>query len=63
MRFADADGVRHGDSLDVDLTGGVLRNLATGEQYQCEPIPAFLLDLLRDGGLIPHLHKRLRPHL
>ena len=25
-----------------------------------EPIPAFLMQIVRDGGLLPHLEKRLR---
>jgi 3-isopropylmalate/(R)-2-methylmalate dehydratase small subunit len=26
---------------------------------ECEPVPAFLLDMIEDGGLLPHLQKRL----
>jgi 3-isopropylmalate/(R)-2-methylmalate dehydratase small subunit len=25
----------------------------------CEPVPAFLLEMVQDGGLLPHLKKRL----
>lgn len=59
-RFADADRIRQGDELEVDLLLGRVRNLTQGSEHALEPIPAFLLDLLRDGGLLPHLHARLR---
>lgn len=59
--FPDATRVANGDRLRVDLATGRIDNLTRNGTYQCEPIPEFLLDLVRDGGLIPHLHKRLHP--
>jgi 3-isopropylmalate/(R)-2-methylmalate dehydratase small subunit len=32
---------------------------AGGQAYRCEPIPGFLLAMVRDGGLLPHLEKQL----
>jgi 3-isopropylmalate/(R)-2-methylmalate dehydratase small subunit len=58
-RFEAADLIRTGDRLTVDLLSGRVRNQTTGLDHSCEPVPAFLLDMLRAGGLIPHLHKRL----
>ncbi len=46
------------DRLGLDAEAGVLRNLSTGERYACEPVPAHLLTLIADGGLIPHLERR-----
>lgn len=57
--FPEADRIRDGDRLRVDPASGRVRDLATGAEYRCEPIPGFLLDMVRDGGLIPHLHRRL----
>ena len=37
-----------------------LENRTTGEELDCEPIPEFLMQLIRDGGLVAHLEKRLR---
>ena len=56
----DAKRIRAGDELDLDFESGVLTNRTSGERLACEPIPAFLVQLLRDGGLLPHLEKRLR---
>jgi 3-isopropylmalate/(R)-2-methylmalate dehydratase small subunit len=46
-----------GEAVDVDARiGGVLR--AGGALLECEPIPAFLLDRVEAGGLLPQLQKR-----
>ena len=56
---AQAKRIRPADELAVDFAGGRIRNLTTGEALACEPIPPFLMALIRDGGLLPHLEKRL----
>ena len=57
---AQAKRIRPGDRLAIDFARGEISNLATGEKLGCEPIPAFLMAIIRDGGLVPHLEKRLR---
>jgi 3-isopropylmalate/(R)-2-methylmalate dehydratase small subunit len=57
---AQAKRIRAGDELRLDFESGILTNLTTGERLGCEPIPAFLVQIIRDGGLVPHLEKRLR---
>lgn len=56
---AQAKRIRQGDLLQVDFHEGWILNLITGEKLTCEPIPAFLMSIIRDGGLLPHLEKRL----
>ncbi|HEX4328073.1 MAG TPA: 3-isopropylmalate dehydratase [Burkholderiales bacterium] len=41
----------------VDFETGLV--MAGGAQYHCQAIPGFLLAMLRDGGLLPHLEKKL----
>ena len=57
---AQAKRVRAGDDIELDAVSGRLANRTTGETLQCEPTPEFLMQLIRDGGLLPHLEKRLR---
>ncbi|HZQ73677.1 MAG TPA: 3-isopropylmalate dehydratase [Burkholderiales bacterium] len=57
---AQAAKIRNGDRLEVDAEGGKVKNLTTGETLACEPIPPHLMQMVRDGGLVPHLEKRLR---
>ena len=59
LACAQAKRIRQGDLLKVDPLGGTIENLTTGETLECEPIPPFLMSIIRDGGLLPHLEKRL----
>ena len=56
-----ADRIRKGDDLRVDVTAGIVHNLSTGETLTCESLPRHLLEMVADGGLIPHLKKKLNP--
>ena len=57
---AQARRIRAGDELRVDAETGHIENRTTGETLAAEPIPAFLMQIVRDGGLLAHLEKRLR---
>jgi 3-isopropylmalate/(R)-2-methylmalate dehydratase small subunit len=56
----EAKRIRPGDELRVDYEAGKITDVTTGETLSAEPVPAFLMQLIRDGGLLPHLEKRLR---
>lgn len=56
---ADAKRIRHGDRLLVDFDQAVIVNETTGQTHPFEPIPPHLLQMVRDGGLLPHLEKKL----
>lgn len=53
------DGIEQGHELEVDLDSGVIRNVTTGKTFQAQPVPPFMQQLLRDGGLMAHLAKKL----
>jgi 3-isopropylmalate/(R)-2-methylmalate dehydratase small subunit len=57
---ARAHEVAKGDELDADALTGSIRNRTTGTTLACEPLPAHLLAMLDDGGLMPHLEKKLK---
>lgn len=56
---ADAVKIRADAVLDVNAAAAELRDVETGATYACEPIPSHLLQMIADGGLIPHLERRL----
>jgi 3-isopropylmalate/(R)-2-methylmalate dehydratase small subunit len=56
---AQAKRIRAGDELQVDLERGRIQNRTTGETLGCEAVPPFLMTIIRDGGLLPHLEKKL----
>ena len=55
----DTDRIHQGDTLRIEPHAGTVVNLTTGETLTCEPLPAHLLDMIADGGLLPHLKKKL----
>ncbi len=59
----DARRIRAGDRVRVDAAAGRIENLTSGETFACEPIPEHLMQMLRDGGLMPHLARRLEHSL
>ena len=50
-----AMGIVTGDKVEVDPKTGVIMNVTKNEQYQAEPYPPFMVDLIEAGGLIPYL--------
>ncbi|MFO8034059.1 MAG: 3-isopropylmalate dehydratase small subunit [Candidatus Bipolaricaulota bacterium] len=51
------DAIEHGDPVSIDLETGVLTHKEV--QYGFPPLPAAVREILDDGGLVPHLKKRL----
>lgn len=54
-----ASEIQAGDELEVDPGAGRILNLTTGKEYRSDPLPPHILALVEDGGLIPHLQKKL----
>lgn len=48
-----------GDELSIDPEAGRVENLSQGRGYDVAPIPPYLMTMIRDGGLMPHLKRRL----
>ncbi|MBL8669529.1 MAG: 3-isopropylmalate dehydratase, partial [Alphaproteobacteria bacterium] len=55
---AEVDQIRAGDRVSVDGLAGTVTNHSTGAVLACDKVPAHLLAIVGDGGLIPHLEKR-----
>ena len=53
----DTDQIDAGDELELDLEGGVVRNLTKGTELEFAPLPPVMKRLLDDGGLVAHLAK------
>ena len=59
LECADApDYVEGGHEVEVNPDTGEIRDLHLGKSFQAKPIPRFMQDLLRDGGLMNHLAKK-----
>jgi 3-isopropylmalate/(R)-2-methylmalate dehydratase small subunit len=54
----EAGKIAPGDRLALEPENGKVHNLTRNESYACEPIPAHLAEMVRAGGLVPHLERR-----
>jgi len=53
-----ADAVKDGETVTVDIAGGIVRRGRGAPVLECEPLPPFLLEILEDGGLVAHVRRR-----
>lgn len=53
----NTDNIRAGDGLEVDLSAGIIFNKTKNIELQAKPVPEFMLQLLKDGGLVEHIKK------
>ena len=51
--------IKTGDSIEIDIAGGKVRNLTRKEEYITKPLPAFAMDILGAGGLLKYIKKTL----
>lgn len=56
--FPEYKEINQNDRLKVDSVSGTVENLTSGKQYRVSPIPAHLMEMIVDGGLMPHLKKK-----
>lgn len=67
LQIRDTD-LDHPDLIDgaevlFNLSEASLLFTETGNKLMAEPFPSFLIDLIHDGGLVPHLEKKLNKQM
>lgn len=60
LESADSDRIKEGDLLEIDLAGGIIKNLTQNESYKTQGFPEFLQDIVREAGLMNWISKRKR---
>jgi 3-isopropylmalate/(R)-2-methylmalate dehydratase small subunit len=55
--ICDTDKISDGDELEIDLTGGTVRDKTNGAALTFGKIPDVMLKILDEGGLIPYIKK------
>jgi 3-isopropylmalate/(R)-2-methylmalate dehydratase small subunit len=53
-----SEAVQEGDRVRVNLTTGEILDLTQKKKFFANPVPLFMQELIRDGGLIRHLRKK-----
>lgn len=47
-----SDKIQAGDEVAIDFDTGLITNITRNEQYQAEPFPAFIKDIINHNGLM-----------
>jgi 3-isopropylmalate/(R)-2-methylmalate dehydratase small subunit len=55
-----AQAIAPGDLIAFNTDTGVIEDRTTGNRYQAQPIPPFMQELIRDGGLIEQIKNRMK---
>ena len=51
--------INDGDEVEIDYKAGLIRNRTTSAEVHFEPLPNFALEIIKDGGLLNHITKKL----
>ena len=54
------DNIKAGDTVEVDLAKGTIKNVNSGKTFTSKPYPEFMSELIAAGGLIEYTKKRLK---
>ncbi len=55
----DTGRISDGDILEIDAGTGKITDHTSGAALQVTPLPEFVRTIIGDGGLVPHLKKKL----
>lgn len=53
----DTDSIKSGDQLKIHFPEGVIKNITQNTSINFHPLPAFMVSILNDGGLVAHVKK------
>jgi len=58
LELAEVGDIQEGDSLEIDLSGGIIQNLTQNKTYSAQAFPEFLQEIIAAGGLINYIKRR-----
>lgn len=56
---AASKGIEEGDTIEVDLEKGKIKNITTGKIYEATAFPPFMQELINAGGLMEYVKKKI----
>ena len=56
----DVEKIHAGDQLRIDISTGKIENLTTGDIFQAPPLPGFIQDIAKAGGLINYVKGKMQ---
>ncbi|RLF49927.1 MAG: 3-isopropylmalate dehydratase [Thermoplasmata archaeon] len=48
-----------GDDVEVDVDNWVVKNKTKGVEVKVDPLPEFIMEIIKDGGLVEHVKKKI----
>jgi 3-isopropylmalate/(R)-2-methylmalate dehydratase small subunit len=55
----EVDKIQDGAPLQIDMAGGLIHNLSSGESYRTTPLPDFLRAIVDAGGLVEYTKRQV----
>lgn len=52
------DSIKEGDTVEIELDKGTIKDLTSGMSFKAQPFPPFMRDLIVEGGLLAYASKR-----
>ena len=56
---AAAAAIADGDEVSVDMDSGVIEDVTTGETFTAAPLPPFVQEIVRCGGIANYVKKKI----
>lgn len=56
----DTDRISEKDTLEIDFDNGLLKNLSKNTEFKISPLPKFMQELLKEGGVVNYFKKYAR---
>ena len=53
-----ADEVNEGDALEINVSKGEITNLTNNGKYTFKPLPEFLMEIIKSGGLLKYISQK-----
>lgn len=60
LESSDADKIKTGDIIEIDLESGMIKNITQKQDYKTQAFPEFLQDIVGEGGLMNYVKKRTK---
>jgi len=55
-----SEDIKESNEVEVDIAKGTIKNLKSGKSFKAAPFPPFMQELIKAGGLINYVKKKLK---
>ena len=60
LECKEIDEIEEGDEIEIDTDRGEIKNLSKGKTFKIKPLPSFLSEIIKSGGLISYMKRRAK---